>query len=111
MDCFLIFSYEILKIQIFFLNFSELIQVDPGQPRNPRPDFLTRSIPGSILITMISISIVFFFILHDNNPTIVIRPNPGVDPTKESGPELHGLTRVNPNQLAKIKKIFDEYFI
>jgi hypothetical protein len=49
MDCFLIFSYEILKFQIFFLNFSGLTWVNLC---NPGPNFLTESTPRSGLITM-----------------------------------------------------------
>jgi hypothetical protein len=33
--------------------------------------------------------------------TIVIKPSLGVDPANESGPGLHGLTRVNPEKLGK----------
>jgi hypothetical protein len=36
---------------------------------------------------------------------IVIGPDPGVDPVKDQGLGLHGLTWVNPNQPGKIKKI------
>jgi hypothetical protein len=39
--------------------------------------------------------------------TIVIKPDPGVDPAKEPGPGLHELTwvtRVNSNELGKNKK-------
>ena len=49
MDYFLIFSYEILKPQTFFLFF----RVDSGQPCNPGPGFLAWSTPGSGLLTMI----------------------------------------------------------
>ena len=37
-------------------------------------------------------------------PTIVIKPDLGVDPAKGPGPGLHGLTWVNPK---KLKKIFE----
>ena len=33
--------------------------------------------------------------------TIVIKPSLRVDPAKEAGPELHGLTRANPEKLRK----------
>jgi len=33
---------------------------------------------------------------------IVIRPDPGINPVKEPGPGLHGLTRVNPKKLKNI---------
>ena len=36
---------------------------------------------------------------------IAIKPDSEVDPAKESDLGLHGLTRLNPNQLKKIKKI------
>ena len=35
---------------------------------------------------------------------IVIKPDPGVDPTKESGPRLHGLTRINPRKPKSTQK-------
>jgi hypothetical protein len=35
----------------------------------------------------------------------------GVDPAKDPGPGLHGLTRVNPNQSEKIKKYIFEVLI
>ena len=38
--------------------------------------------------------------------SIVIRLDPGVNPAKELGPRLHGLTRINPRQPKKIKKIY-----
>jgi len=53
MDCFLIFSYEILKFQIFFwidLGLRGLIRVNPC---NLGPDSLTGSTLGSSLITML----------------------------------------------------------
>ena len=34
---------------------------------------------------------------------IVIKPNLGVDLVKESGPELHGLTRVKPVMFTKLE--------
>ena len=39
--------------------------------------------------------------------TIIIRPDPGVDSVKESGPGLYLLTRVNPNQPGKIIIFFE----
>jgi hypothetical protein len=35
---------------------------------------------------------------------IVIKPGPGVDPTKGPGPGFHGSTRVDPDQPEKILK-------
>jgi hypothetical protein len=41
--------------------------------------------------------------------TIVIKPDPGVDPTKKPGFEFYGTTRINsgqPGSLGKIKNIY-----
>jgi hypothetical protein len=35
--------------------------------------------------------------------SIVIKPSPGVHPAKGTGSGFHGLTRVNPKKLKKIK--------
>jgi hypothetical protein len=45
MDYFLNFAYEILKLQIFFLNLSGLTWVNPY---NPGPGFLARSTPDQV---------------------------------------------------------------
>ena len=50
MDRFLIFLYEILELQIFFLKISGLTWVIPC---NPGPGSLAGSTPGSGLITML----------------------------------------------------------
>jgi hypothetical protein len=41
--------------------------------------------------------------MHFTVKNIVIRPDPGINPVKEPGPGLHGLTWVN---LKKLKNIF-----
>jgi len=41
--------------------------------------------------------------MHFTVKNIVIRPDPGINPVKELGPGLYGLTRVN---LEKLKNIF-----
>jgi len=40
MNYFLIFLYEILKLQIYFFNFFRLIEVDPDKPRITRDPIL-----------------------------------------------------------------------
>jgi ribosomal protein S17E len=40
--------------------------------------------------------------MRENVPDIVIKPDPGVDLAKESGPEFHGSTQKNKNKIFKV---------
>lgn len=57
---------------------------------------------------MLTTDVQTYIQINDNlENTIVIKPDPGVDPAKEPGPGLHELTwvtRVNSNELGKNKK-------